>query len=99
MATYSELWEIRTNSPLRDKVAVAAVIKAQNLLDGATPSAGEVAWAEKAINNPVGVADALLNYVLAKNNAATVSQIVNASDATIQTNVDGAVDALIAGGA
>lgn len=98
MATYLEIFGLRSNSDLQEKVAVAVVKKAQALLDGATPTAAEVAWANAAIKDPVGEADSLLNYVLAANSAATVSAITGATDAAIQSNVDTAVDALIAGG-
>jgi hypothetical protein len=99
MATYAELYELRANSDLRNKVAVAVAVKAQTLLDAASPTAAQVTWANAAISNPNGKADVLLNYVLAKNKALTVVQINAATDAGIQTAVDGAVDKLIAGGA
>lgn len=99
MATYMELFSLRNNSDLQDKVAVAVAKKAQTLLDKATPSAAEVAWASEAIADPTGKARALLNYVLAKNSDAASATIVGAADATIQAAIDGAVDVLIGGGA
>ena len=99
MATYAELFELSKNSTLRNKVAVAVVKKAQGLIDGGTPTAAEIAWANDAIANPASKAGQLLNYVLAANSGLTESQILAASDSAIQTNVDAAVDALIAGGA
>jgi hypothetical protein len=99
MATYAELYELRANSDLRNKVAVAVAVKAQTLLDAATPSNSQVAWANAAISNPNAKAEVLLNYSLAKNKAMTVVQINGAADATIQSAIDGAVDKLIAGGA
>lgn len=99
MASYQELYDLRSDSTLRNKVAVAVAVKAQTLLDGASPTAGQVAWANNAISNPVGKADTLMNYVLAANKALTVAQITGATDAAIQSNVNSAVDKLIAGGA
>lgn len=96
MATYAELFDLRSNSGLRNKVAVAVAKKAQAIFDLATPTAKQVTWAGEAIENPVSKADALLNYVLAKNSASTVAQISAASDAAIQTNVDAAVDKIVA---
>ena len=98
MATYAEIFDIKSNAALRNKVAVACVVKAQGLIDEATPTNNEVAWANAAILNPVSMADKIMNYVLAANKSATKSQIESASDATIQTNVDAAIDKLIAGG-
>ena len=99
MATYPELFELRSNSPLKNRVAVAAVVKAQGLIDGVTPTAAEISWANDTLSNPAAKATELINYVLAANKDATVANITGATDAAIQTNVDSAADALIAGGA
>lgn len=98
MATYSELYDLRSNDTLKNKVSVAVAIKAQALLDAAMPTAAQVAWANDAITDPVSKAGQLLNYVLAANSSATVAQITGASDSSIQNNVNSAADALIAGG-
>ena len=98
MATYAELFELRHNSPLRNRVAVAIVVKAQELIDGATPTSAQIIWANTALLSPVSMAEQILNYVLAANKDASKDQIIAASDSAIQTNVDAAVDALIAGG-
>lgn len=97
MATYDELYALRTESGLRNKVAVAVAVKAAALLDG-SPTAAQVTWANEAINNPHFKAGSLLNYVLAANKSLTPTQIQEATDSSIQTNVDAAVDVLIAGG-
>ena len=99
MATYAELFELRNDSSLRNRVAVAVIKKAQDLIDLTTPTADQITWANDAIDNPASKAGPILNYVLAANSSATVSQIQGASDTAIQANVDSAVDALIAGGA
>lgn len=99
MATYAEIFDLRSDSGLRNRVAVAVAIKAQGLIDGATPTAAQITWANSAISNPLSKADMLLNYILAKNNGLTLGQIANATDAAIQAQVNSAVDALIAGGA
>lgn len=99
MATYAEIYDLRSSSDLRNKIAVAVAAKAQALIDAASPSAAQIIWANAAIANPLSKADPLLNYLLAKNRAMTVGQITAVSDANIQTAVDAAVDKLIAGGA
>jgi hypothetical protein len=98
MATYAELYNLRNYGPLRDKVAVSITIKAQVLLALANPTEAQVVWAKTALAAPTGMADQLIHYVLAANKAATVAQIQSADDATVQTNVDAAVDKIIAGG-
>ena len=97
MATYLELHALRSNSDLQDKVSVAVVKKAQAILDGA-PNAASVAWAVEAIESPRQKADSLLNYILAANSSSTVGQIQGATDATIQSALDTAVDVIIGGG-
>lgn len=99
MATYTELFDLRSDSNLRNRVAVAACIKAQALLALASPTVKQVAWAVAAIGDPIGVADDLLNYVLAANKAATVAQIQAVTDANLQTAVDAAADKILSGGA
>ena len=98
MATYSELFGLRTNTDLRNKIAVACTKKAQALVDQASPSADELAWANTVFSAPLAMADKIMAYVLAANSSATTSQIANATDAAIQTNVDAAAAKLIAGG-
>ena len=98
MATYLELFTLKSDSALQDRTAVAVAIKAQGLLDSATPSIAQVTWANEALENPVSKAGALLNYVLAANNGLTVAQIQSASDSALQTNVGAAADIIISGG-
>jgi hypothetical protein len=98
MATYAELFDLRSNSALRNKIAVACVKKAQTLLDQASPTVAEVAWANTTIGNPIAMADKIMNYVLVANSSVAVSQITGATDSAIQTNVDAAAAKLIGGG-
>lgn len=98
MATYTELFDLRSDSNLRNRVAVAACVKAQSLLALASPTAKQVQWAVAAIADPIGHADDLLNYVLAANRAATVAQIQAATDTALQTQVDAAADKILSGG-
>lgn len=96
MATYLELHGLRQNSDLQDKIAVACVIAAEAKLSG-SPSAAEAAWAKGVIASPGPTAMAVINAVLAANKTASASTIAEASDASIQTNVDAVVDGLILG--
>lgn len=99
MATYIELYdEYQSDAALRNKVAVACVVKAQALIDLASPTANQISWAGNCLDNPARTAAKLLPYVLAANSSATLAQIKAASDATIQTNVNACVDKLISGG-
>jgi len=97
MATYQELFNYISTPEYQDlvnKITVAVAVKAQAIAEEATPTAESIAWAASALGNPRSVADAVINYVIAANAGLTTTQISNASDAAIQTNVDTAVDKL-----
>lgn len=96
MATYLELNTLREDSDLQDKLAVACVKKAQSLIDAGSLTTNAKDWANSVLANPRAEGLKIINYVLAANSDSTVSQIQSATDSTIQTNVDAAVDALIA---
>lgn len=98
MASYQELYDLRSNTDFSNKIAVAVVVKAQALISGGTPTTDELTWASKALSNPHTKAQELWGYVVAANKNATIQQIIDATDTAIQTNVDEAADALIAGG-
>lgn len=93
MATYAELFELRGNSGLKNKVTVAVIVAAEAIRATDPPdTAPRIAWAKAAFENPSGEAGRMLMAVLAANKDADVSQIENASDGAIQTQVDAAVD-------
>lgn len=98
MATYLELHALASDSDLQDKIAVAVIKKAQSLLVLQSPTTAQVGWASNAIKNPKGKSKSLINYVLAINSSLDTLQIQGVTDAAIQTNIDAAVDTLIAGG-
>ena len=97
MATYEELFDLKNDNDLQHKLYIAVTKKAQTLLDVATPSVNDVAWASDALTNPNAMVSKILPYVLAANSDLTTGQITGATDSAIQTNVNKAVDALIAG--
>ena len=95
MATYEELFDLRRNQPLLDKVTVAVIVAAETVFaeDGATPNnANRLIWAREASIRPRTMAEVFMSSVLAANKAATVPNISGAPDATIQTNVDDVID-------
>lgn len=95
MATYAELFNLRRDDGLRNRIAVAAVVKAQSLLALPSPTTAQLTWAQDTFKDPNEKAKLLMEYVLAANKGATVAQIESATDTTIQTNVDTAVDKLL----
>ena len=105
MAGYADLYGLTSDSGLRNRVTVACVIAANNVI-GETPEpanhAARVNWAAETFKNPTAMGRSMLNAVLAANAGLTVAQIQSATDAGIQTAVDSAVDtfadAMAAGG-
>lgn len=91
MASYTELFALRIDSDLVNKVT-------QGDIDGATPTSNQLTWADAALSDPQAKAKELINYLLASNKDLTKSQIEGASDAAIQAKVDSAVDVRVSGG-
>lgn len=100
MATLAQLFDFFSSVDgvvLRNRVAVAATAKAQSLMAGQSPSANQIAWAREVLKDPNTNAIELTRYVLAANKAASIQQITDATDAAVETNVNTAADAIIAG--
>lgn len=97
MATFDELITFGQGADytgLRNKVRVAVAIKAAEIVNDVAATAEQKAWAKEALASPGATAETITNYVLAANASATIAQITAATDATIQGNVDDAVDKL-----
>lgn len=97
MATLAELNGIASDarfSSFIGKVRVALLIKADGIFGEATPSAERLAFAQSVLQSPGSVADPFVWGVIAANNVATLDQILDATDAAIQTNVNAYVDKL-----
>lgn len=96
MATYSELKLVSEDSTFRDRIHVACVVAADQirLEPTSTPSHdARLTWARKALDNARGeIVNQMVLIVLAQNRAATLTQITGATDAQIQSAVDGAVN-------
>ena len=109
MATYAEINAILTDTVsgaqlLREKVGVASLIAAQMIIagddDGAPfdQTAGahdqRILWASRLLSNNAGVTREMFDIVVVANRAFTQSQILNATDVAIQTNVNASIDSL-----
>jgi hypothetical protein len=95
MATYTELLSAADNTNLLGKVRVACVIAAEAIRTeaGATANhANRLLWAKSVFSNPELTARQMLWAVLGQNAGTALSQIIGASDATVQTAVNTAVD-------
>lgn len=100
MATYSELVTASNNSALITRIAVACAVAAEKIRSEPTSTPNHVnrlKWAKTAFYDPTDAARGLIWCVLAQNRAAPLIQITGADDATVQTAVDSAVDAVATG--
>lgn len=101
MATYAELYAIaKTNSDLRNKVTVACLIAADTIRSenpATTNHDNRLIWAKRALTSPEKVGEEMLPAVLAQNVSATTTQINSASDSTIQTAVNNAINLFATG--
>lgn len=91
MATYAELFAIRADNKLLDKVTVAVAVHADAIRANASATTEQKAWAKRAFSDPKAEADKLIWAVLAANKSATVEQIEAAADATVQAAVDNVI--------
>ena len=95
MATYQELFDLRRNQVLLDKITVAIIVAAETIYaeDGGTVNhANRIIWAREASIKPRRMGEVFMSAVLAANKAATVTNIIGVSDAAIQTNVEDVID-------
>jgi hypothetical protein len=95
MATLYEIWTLLEDPALRQKVSAACLIAAEAIRtesDQTANHANRLKWAKATLQSPVQAGQQMLRAVLAANVSATLAQITGASDATIQTAVNNAVN-------
>lgn len=94
MAAYLDLRGLFSDADLSNKIDIAIIVSANDLLSG-TPTASEQKWAAHVFSAPRAESQKALMAVLAKNKALTKAQIQGATDSAIQTQVDSVVDSLV----
>jgi hypothetical protein len=100
MATLQELWEIQSNTNsgsqiLLNKVIGAVIIQADTIMNElitVSNHSNRLIWAKQAFQDPDGKAGEMFPALIGANNAATVSNIVGASDSAIINAVGNSVD-------
>ncbi len=95
MASYSELYDLRNDSALKNRITTACIIAAETVMNelATVPNnVNRLIWAKAVFANPKGEANRMHMAILAANQSASVAQIQSATDAAIQTNVDDHVD-------
>jgi hypothetical protein len=97
MASYLELLDASNDDTLNQRMRVAVVIAAELVRTESTATTNHTAraaWAKTVYADPTAVAHKMIYAVLAQNAAAPLATILAATDASIQTAVNAAIDAL-----
>lgn len=100
MATYDELLQANANSALLNKVRVAVVVAATDIMAEATAIANHtnrLKWAKEVFTDPAQAGARMMWPVLAQNKTAPLASITGADDATVQTAVNNAVNVFAQG--
>jgi len=95
MASYLELFTLKNDSDLQDRILVATVVAAEAIRTDADPPANQVqreAWARQALLDPVTESRRMLWAVLAANKSATTASILAVEDTVLQGSVNAVVD-------
>jgi hypothetical protein len=100
MATYLELRQLYGNGDLLNRIEVAAIIAADAVRvedAGTTNHANRLLWAKATFTSSRSVAEQMLKALLAANKDLTVAQLTGATDASLQTAVNNAVNIFATG--
>jgi len=100
MATYLELYELRSDEVLLSKVLVACIISAEiirtngdiGILWDAANHANRLIWARKVFADPNTESTRMYYCILASNRAVSKTVIQSATDTIIQEQVNSHVD-------
>jgi hypothetical protein len=93
--TYSELFSLRSNSELLNKITTAIAIKCKDVIDSSSIIV-QKDWARKYLKDPESLKDKIIWSLLVANKDVEVSVITEATDSNIQSAVNTAIDNLIA---
>lgn len=100
MASYEEIYNLKNETALRNKISVACVVAADKIRqeDVAVENhANRIIWAERAFADPDAKAKQMMWALLAANNALDKEVILTAGDDLIQSKVDDAINIVAQG--
>ncbi len=100
MATYNEILIAHADTGLLNRVRVAVVVAATDIMlesDAAPNHTNRLLWAKSVFSDPAIAGARMMWPVLAQNKAATLATITGADDATVQTAVNSAVNVFAQG--
>lgn len=101
MATYIDLYALVNDDTLRQRIAVAIIVAANDIVEalgqtGPYDTVNARLWARYALDRPLDEARKAANLILAKNNEASVAQITGATDVQVQAQVNAVLPYLVA---
>jgi len=94
MAFYTDLRGLFNDDELKNRVDIAVIVAASDLILGA-PTINDNKWAAAALGNTRQESIKAFKAVVAVNKDMTIAQITGASDAALQTAVDNVVSSLV----
>lgn len=100
MATYAELFDLRSHSALKNRVSVGCIIAAEVIRgedSGTANHTNRLTWAKAVFENPEHESTRMLWALLAANNTLTVAQLTGVTDANLQTSINNAVNLFASG--
>lgn len=101
MASFSELFDIRNDSSLRNRITTAVAIQAETIRkespDSSKNYVNRLIWARQAFQNPEAKAAEMLWGVLAGNKALAAGAVKEATDDSILATVADLVDTFAIG--
>lgn len=95
MATLTELYNLRSDSALQNRITQACVIAAQEVVAEAEATvnhANRVKWAVAVLTSPDSCGAIMLRLLVAKFNAMTITQLTGAADSSLLNAVKESVN-------
>ncbi len=95
MATYNELFALRSNADLRNRITAAIAVKCDEIrleADTVPNYANRRLWAKEALTAPDAMAEKMMWGILAANRAFTSAQIAAAGDTALLSAVNDLVN-------
>ncbi len=92
MAELIELYQLKSNSELRNRIEMAVLIEAEAIRVEENPTPARTAWSRSVFADPRSEANRMFRALIAAHADLTIDEIENVGDAQIKTAVAAAVN-------
>ncbi len=92
MASLAELYELKSNSELRNRIEMACLIEAETIRVEENPTAARTAWSRAVFADPTRETGRMFRALIAAHAESPIDEIENVGDTPIKTAVAAAVD-------